>query len=94
MSVVSTAEIACLQKKNRIELDEHWKPWFRRQIEDNGWNVLPVTLEIIEEAFSLPDPIHRDPVDRLLIASARLERMTIVTTDRLILGYPHAQSLA
>jgi hypothetical protein len=34
-----------------------------------------------------------DPVDRLLIATARLEKMTLVTMDGKILGYPHVQSL-
>ena len=54
---------------------------------------MPISLEIIEEAYSLPDPIHRDPADRLIIATARLENLTIITTDRLILDYPHVKSL-
>ncbi len=94
VSVLSAGELACLQQKKRIDLEDHWKPWFRKRVESNGWNLLPITLEIMEEAYSLPDPIHRDPVDRLLIAAARLERMTLVTTDRLILEYPHVRSIA
>jgi PIN domain nuclease of toxin-antitoxin system len=42
----------------------------------------------------LPDPIHRDPADRIIIATARLEDLTIITTDRLILDYPHVKSLS
>ena len=51
--------------------------------------MLPITQEIMEEAYSLQQPIHRDPADRLLIASSRVHRMTLVTTDPLILDYPH-----
>lgn len=91
-SVVSAGEIACLADRKRIVLPQHWKAWFRDCVERSGWNLLPLTIEVMEEAYSLPDPIHRDPVDRILIATSRVEEMTLVTTDRLILDYPHADS--
>ena len=93
-SVVTAGELACLTERKRIVLPRHWKPWFRDCVERNGWNLVPLTMDIMEEAYSLPEPIHRDPVDRILIATSRLEDMTIVTTDRLILNYPHVRSRA
>jgi len=45
------------------------------------------------EAWSLPGMVHRDPADRLLLATARIERLTLVTTDRKLLAYPHAETL-
>lgn len=92
-SVISIAELACLVERGRLRLGSHWKTWFRTLLRTNGWNPLPITAEIIEEAWSLPEPIHRDPADRVLIASARVHRMTLVTTDTLILDYPHVPSL-
>ena len=92
-SPIVAAELACLQERQRIHLPQHWKKWFRTQADRNGWNIIPISLEIIEEAYSLPEPIHRDPADRLIIATARLENLTIITTDRLILDYPHVKSL-
>jgi len=50
--------------------------------------------ERLAEAYSLPPPIHRDPADRLLIATARLERLTLVTTDGKIQGYPHVATMS
>jgi PIN domain nuclease of toxin-antitoxin system len=91
-SVVTAGELACLSERKKIVLPEHWKTWFRDCVEKNGWNLLPLTIEAMEEAYSLPDPIHRDPVDRILIAASRTEGMTLVTTDRLILGYPHVDA--
>jgi len=88
------AELACLQDREKIQLPQHWKKWFRTQADRNGWNVIPISLEIIEESYSLPGPIHRDPADRIIIATARLENLTIITTDRLILDYPHVKSLS
>jgi PIN domain nuclease of toxin-antitoxin system len=91
-SVVTAGELACIAERKRILLPRHWKPWFRDCVERNGWNLLPLTIDVMEEAYSLPDPIPRDPVDRILIAASRLEDMTIITTDRLILDYPHVKS--
>lgn len=93
-SAIVAAELACLQEREKIHLPQHWKKWFRTQSERNGWNIIPISLEIIEEAYSLPDPIHRDPADRIIIATARLEDLTIITTDRLILDYPHVKTLS
>ncbi len=90
---ITAAELACLQERQRIVLPQHWKTWFRQQIDNHGWNIVPISLEIVEEAYALPEPIHRDPADRLLIATARVEDLTILTTDRLILEYPHVKSI-
>ena len=38
------------------------------------------------EAAALP-PHHRDPFDRMLVAQARLERLTLVTADRILAAY-------
>ena len=48
----------------------------------------------MEEAFSLPEPIHRDPADRIIIATARVYDLDVVTTDARILAYPHVRTLS
>ena len=92
VSAISAAEIACAVERNRIAIDRHWKKWFRHYIEFNGWKVADITLEIMEEAYSLPDKFHADPADRIITATARLNHYTILTADRKILDYPHVQS--
>ncbi|NCO57983.1 MAG: type II toxin-antitoxin system VapC family toxin [Deltaproteobacteria bacterium] len=89
VATITAAEIACAQARGRIDLTGHWKPWFRRAIEINGWRPLAATLEVVEEAYSLPGPFHADPADRLIAATARIHRLTVVTGDRLLLSYPH-----
>ena len=93
VSPVSLMEIACLVQRARIRLTEDWRVWWRRQLDVNGWAVRSITSEIAAEAYSLPEPIHRDPADRLLIATARIEDMTLITGDNLIFDYPHVQTL-
>ncbi len=93
VSAASISELACAQERGKLKLKQHWRTWWREALRRNGWPCLPRTAEIVEEAYSLSEPIHRDPVDRILIATARVEKLTLVTTDGKILSYPHVQSL-
>lgn len=93
VSAVSIGELACAVERGRLKLKQHWRVWWKEALRRNGWPCLPVTAEIVEEAYSLSEPIHRDPADRLLIATARIERLTLVTTDAKLLGSPHLRTL-
>lgn len=56
------------------------------RIRDSGFQELPITFEHAITAGRLP-PIHRDPFDRMLIAQAQLEHLTLVTRDADIQKY-------
>ena len=90
---ISCAEIACASQRGRIDIDRHWRLWFRHYVELNGWTVLPIDLDTVEEAYALPDPFHRDPADRLIVAAARRLSAPVVTADARMLGYPHVKTL-
>ena len=92
ISVISLAELACAVERRRITIDRHWKTWFRYYVELNAWQVENISLEIMEEAYSLPDAFHADPADRIITATARLNDFTILTADKKILDYPHVDS--
>jgi len=94
VSAISLGELACLQDRGRITLRLHWRTWWEELLKRTGWICLPVTDQAMAEAYSLPLPIHRDPADLSLIATARLERLTLVTTDRRILDYPHVATIS
>ena len=93
VSVISCAEIACAAQRGRIEIDRHWRRWFRHYVELNGWTPLPVDLDSVEEAYALPEPFHRDPADRIIVAEARRRSASVVTADARILGYPHVSTV-
>ena len=59
----------------------------RRGLLDNGYSELPVASEHAVAVDGLP-PIHRDPFDRLLIAQAMVEGITLLTADELVARYP------
>ena len=59
----------------------------RRGLLDNGYTELPITSQHAVSVEGLPD-IHRDPFDRLLLAQALSEGITLVTADALLATYP------
>jgi PIN domain nuclease of toxin-antitoxin system len=59
----------------------------RRGLLDNGYNELPVVSDHVVATDSLPS-IHKDPFDRVLIAQATVEGITLLTTDSLVARYP------
>ena len=90
---VSALEIARLVWSGdmilRIPLDE----WAEKSLADLRADALPVTPKIAVEAYRLPEPFHRDPADRQIVACARLHERTVVTVDDRILGWKHVTSL-
>jgi PIN domain nuclease of toxin-antitoxin system len=59
----------------------------RRGLLDNGYTELPVTSEHAVNVDVLP-PVHKDPFDRLLLAQALSEGITLLTTDEQLSQYP------
>ena len=58
----------------------------RRALLDNGYVELPVTSEHAVSVDTLP-PIHKDPFDRLLLAQALVEGITLLTADAELARY-------
>jgi len=54
---------------------------------------LPVTNRIAIESVRLPEPLHPDPADRIIIATALSVGAQLVTKDKKILDYPHVKSV-
>ena len=92
VSTISSAEIACACERDRIELDRHWKTWFRHYLGLNQWECRSIDLAVMEEAYSLSPPFHPDPADRIVVATARIHGLCVLTADRRILDYPHVDS--
>jgi len=93
VSVISVAEIACAVERGRIIIDRHWKKWFRHYVNLNDWQIDSIDLDIMEEAYSLPESFHADPADRIITATSRLKNYSLLTADRKILSYPHVNAI-
>jgi PIN domain nuclease of toxin-antitoxin system len=81
-SAVSAAEIEIKKSIGKVRLQDTTRDLVL-SIEAN-W--LDLTVDHCEALAALP-LLHRDPFDRLLIAQARVERLTLITADRQLLQY-------
>ena len=59
----------------------------RRGLLDNGYSELPIVSDHVVAIESLP-PIHKDPFDRVLVAQATVEGVTLLTNDPVVAQYP------
>lgn len=82
VSAATVWEIAIKRAKGTLG----WAEDIEAKIAENGFTALAVRVDHAIEAGALP-PIHRDPFDRMLVAQARIEGLTIVTSDRVIARY-------
>ena len=88
LSAASVWEMAIKQALGRLEIPEPASAAAARL----GIQSLPVAFEHAEATLQLP-PLHRDPFDRLLVAQAGLEGLTLVTHDPLVRAYPGVRFL-
>lgn len=80
-SHVSLWEMAIKRGRGRLDaLDRPAQEWFEHYVPLSGLRPLPIRLAHLGAVEHLPDH-HRDPFDRLLVAQARCEGLTIVTAD-------------
>jgi PIN domain nuclease of toxin-antitoxin system len=87
VSAISVWEVAMLEAKGRISLSRPVGAWVHSALHAPGIRLLPLSPEIAVESTRLPGEPHGDPVDRMLMASARHLGGRLATCDREILRY-------
>lgn len=73
-------EIAIKIGLGKLALTESYLPWMSQALSDLGITVLPITVEYADVQANLPKH-HSDPFDRLMVAQAIVERVSIVSAD-------------
>jgi len=87
ISAISLWETALLASSGRVVLGQPLAQWIMAAISAPGLSVEPLVSQVAVEAYSLPDAFHRDPADRLIVATARVVNATLMTRDQRILDY-------
>lgn len=94
LSAISALEIARLTYFGKLHFSRPLSDWIHHSLEALMASPLDLTPAIAAEAYSLPGELHRDPADRILVASARLGSATLLTADRRLLSYKHVRSMS
>lgn len=87
IAAISTWEIAMLVAKGRIILEEPVLSWLQVALNLPGVELKPLTPDIAVESSQLPGDFHGDPADRLIVATARVHQLTLLTHEEKILTY-------
>jgi PIN domain nuclease of toxin-antitoxin system len=90
LSPISAYEALTLHYKGRFEIDGNLTEWLARATA--GTREAPLTHEIALVARQLP--LHQDPADRILAATAEVLDLTLVTADERLLGLGTIRTMA
>lgn len=87
LSIASVWEMQIKIQAGKLHFSKPLGQMIREQQETNQIEVFPIVLDHVLSLADLP-PLHKDPFDRLLVAQARSEDMTLLSRDPLLTAYP------
>lgn len=87
LSIASCWEIAIKAGRGKLKLGEPSASYVPAALARTGFEVLPIAIEHATGVEGLPLH-HRDPFDRLLVAQAMAEKLSIVSNDVILDAYP------
>lgn len=90
LSAISLWEVGKKHQIGKLKLNQELGSWLKGA-QAAHIQVLPLTSEIVADAMNLPDFPNRDPADELIVATARVHKLTLLTADTKLKGYRHAR---
>jgi PIN domain nuclease of toxin-antitoxin system len=93
VSAISCWEVAKLVQYGRLELACPLEDWMEQALAYPGVQLLELTPRIAIESTKLPGTFHRDPADQIIVATARVYDIPLLSVDSRILQYPHVRTL-
>ncbi|MFY1850254.1 type II toxin-antitoxin system VapC family toxin [Achromobacter dolens] len=93
VSAISAWEVAMLAKVGRLALTMDAAAWLDTVAEVPAIRFVPVDVRISVQSVDLPGEFHKDPADRIIVATARHHSVPLVSADLKIRDYPHVQTI-
>jgi PIN domain nuclease of toxin-antitoxin system len=93
VSAISLWEIAKLEEKGRIDFKVPLQDWMKDALDPEFMKRLELDERVAVESTRLPEGFHHDPSDQIIVATARVQNLTLITADRKILAYRHVRTL-
>lgn len=93
LSAISLWEFAKLLEKRRLAISCDPEEWIREALEMPKLRVVPLSPSVAYRSTILPQPFHDDPADQIIVATAREENATVVTSDEKIRSYTHCRNV-
>lgn len=93
VSAISAWEIAMLVERERLVLSMDVSSWLSTVSAIDAVQFMPVDVEIGVKSVDLPGEFHKDPADRMIVATARRLAVPLVTRDEKIRAYKHVKTI-
>ena len=93
ISSISIWEIALLVKHQRIMLDMALDTWIGKVEDLSFFSFVPVNNKIAYRSVDLPEPFHKDPADRIIVATALELGAAIISKDEKVRRYTAVKSI-
>lgn len=93
VSAISAWEIAMLVERERLVLSMDVSSWLATVSAIEAVRFVPVDVEIATKSVDLPGEFHKDPADRMIVATARKFAVPLITKDEKIRAYPHVKTI-
>lgn len=93
VSAISAWEIAMLVAHERLVLSMDVPSWLSTVGQIEVVRFVPVDVEIGVKSTGLPGEFHKDPADRMIVATARKLNVPLVTKDEKIRAYKHVKTI-
>jgi PIN domain nuclease of toxin-antitoxin system len=93
ISSISAWEVALLVIKKRLKLALDVTDWIAKSENLPFIQFIAVSNSIAVKSINLPQPLHPDPADRIIIATALSAGAPLVTKDKKLLNYPHVKTI-
>ncbi|PMS15098.1 VapC toxin family PIN domain ribonuclease [Trinickia dabaoshanensis] len=93
VSSISAWEIAMLVEREKLVLSMDVGSWLATVADIEAVRFVPVDSEIAIKSVELPGEFHKDPADRMIVATARKFSVSLVTKDEKIRAYTHVRTI-
>ena len=93
ISSISVWEVALLVKNKRLKLSMDVLDWIAKSENLPFIQFIPVSNSIAVKSVNLPPPLHPDPADRIIIATALSIGAPLVSKDKKIAAYSHVKTI-
>ena len=90
---ISIWEFAMMVSTEKVEIRIPPDQWLEQAVNKTGIAIFDLSPKVAAESCNLPGDFHKDPADRIIVATARINNISLITKDKKIIDYPYVNTI-
>ena len=90
---ISMWEFTMMVSTGKVEIRIPLDQWLDQAVNKSGLEVFDLSPKVAVESCHLPGDFHKDPADRIIVATARINGISLITKDKKIIDYPYVETI-